>query len=391
MDASKDNKGGAGGQSDKPAFPKPRPGAFAVTQRVVMGHTAGEHGTFVHDPEPLKVLADTLAIRIHPTEERVNNDPQDHDAFKERTKRMIWLAAASKLAYSMSPEQNASHGGLVRAIRNLEFHVPSAVVPVLDSLGYVKTDSLEFEMQGQPLLSFSYFGKACYEPGDNQALDRDAAFFVNTHWPRWKQTLFDHFKSVVNVWAVAQPHAQFPFGQGNVVTMSVPQFSGGAPTYSQLVQHIPNKPEQVIRALACLVILEPQLPGAGVNQDARNALLAQNVRLVDWNATTMAEQALEYATRVEPRLRTAFSASTNWVPVRAFRDLGSPGQLLYRKAEYMYTAPLIFTGEAMDLGWMFANGHGLTYVNPHACNYVPRETMKQAMIKYVDGMLKHNF
>jgi hypothetical protein len=382
-------------KSDKPVGkerPKPQPGKFAVTQRVTMSQTAGEKGYFCHDETPVTQMAEVLSSRVHPSEERLNHDPQVWEIYRERVFRMVWMLMGRKLAGSLSDDQKAQYGGYLRSINNVSCSGPSALVPFLDLFGQVTTLDQEFEMIGQPLMAFSYFCRATYEPdgAGNAAFDRFRATFVNTHWPNWKTIFYEYCRAVVNAWARKAPHHQFAFANNVMVTMAVPEFTLGAVGYRLFVNAV-NRPPYVDQALMVLTIMEPALNAAGLDEQQRNQLRAQQVWLVDWNPTLIAEAAQRYSLRVESRIRTSMAGCLNWVPIMAMKNHGSPGQLLHKDTEFIFTCPFLLGGEALDLGWLAAGTITMINVNPRTCNLTPRETVLGGMVNYVEGMMKKNF
>lgn len=381
-------------QEDQPTQAKPKknivppnPGRFPIRQKMSMSASAGEKGTFVHDDAPVRVLCDTFAARVHPFEEMYNNDPQMFDQFKENTDRMIYMMMGRKLAVSLTDDQKSRYSGYLRSVVNANCSGPSAMVPIIDLFGQVEVGDQRFEMLGQPLLAFSYMARACFEPNQQQqGFDRTRALIVNAHWPGFKKDLFDFAVGVINSWADAHPPYPFQFNNNVIVNMNIPKVRTGIAGYQVFINAIP-RPPNVAWALNVAMVVEAAI-NAPLNDQQRNQLQAQQVWIVDWNPTMISEAVQRYSITVESRIRMAVSGATNWVPIKAFRDHGSPGQLLNKETEFIYMCPHQLGGEAIDLGWLVASKNNMVHVNNKAYHLVPKETTSSGMVTYIEGMMK---
>jgi len=360
----------------------PKPGAHPVKQVVIMEPTAGEQGLFVHDEGIAQRFSVIASKRLHPFEEKVNNDPQDYDNYESRLYRMVCFLMARKLSVSMSDEQNMHHGGNLRTIATMVNRAPSGFIPFIDHFGTIDNGEIKFSMAGQPLLAFSYFCRAVI---DNMP-QRESQLTINVHWPRAKRMLFEYALSVVHAWAENAPHHTFVFAGPVNVAMSVPKPGTGIRGYQVFVQAVP-KTAFVMRMLEIAALIEPFI-NVQLNDATTNALAAQNVVIVDWNSSEITSHGANYETNVETRLRLSMSTSINWVQVNVFKTTGSESQLLVKATEHMFYCGYKLSGEALTLGWMAAASVGLTIPNQKAFHMLPKSTSASGMTTYVEQMIK---
>jgi hypothetical protein len=390
MDAQQATQGNANGQP-APAGRNvnPQPGRHAVTQKVVLTPTAGEYGWFVHDMTIPVTLADTIARRLHPNEERLNNDFMLFDAFKERVRKHIFMLMARKLSNSLSEEQQLEFGGFLKNIANMQCHGLSGVAPLIDLFGCVEEDGLKFSMIAQPILAFSYFARAVLAEEDAIEANLENSLFVNTRWPIGKKMLYESALAIINTWARAEPPRNFQFGNAQVVSMTVPEVRTNVTAYSAFVNHI-EKPGIVVRMLNIAIAIEPFL-NVAVPQQQLDQLRAQQVFFVDWNSASITAKGEVYSDTVESRLRMPFQTASNWVPISAFKSKGSQAQLLMKGTEHIFYCPVELSAKSMDLGWMMASQYGYISINQKGYHVVPFKTQKHGMVSYVEGLIKFNF
>ena len=370
-------------QKAKPkGFVAPKPGAFPITQKVVMEFTPGKEGSFVHDSSMVDDMIEVISNRLHPVEERMNMEAATFVDFQDRVARMVYMMMARKLAVSLSEDQKLTHEGLLRPIAHLSTYAPSALVPLIDLFGAVDHEKTKFMMVGQPMLALTYFARASISDLEN----RRQALVVNTHWPNAKRSLYDFCVGAVNAWAANAPEFVVTIGNQQL-RIHPPKFVHGMATYIVMTQTA-IRPAGIVRMMNIAMNLENNLNEV-FSPALINTLAGLNVHAVTWTSNQIAEHCSIYSNGVEAKLRTTVSAGMNWVPISMLKSRGSAGQLLRKTTEHIFHCPFLLTGETMDLGWMAAGKINDVEVNNMGCNLTPQSTVKHAMVKYVEGMMKN--
>lgn len=370
-------------------FVKPQPGKFAVKQKVVMEHTPGEEGEFVHDTSVLSNLSDAVASRIHPFEEQNSHDPQNFETFGDRVYSFHCMLMAKKLATALSDDQNLAFGGYLGAIARVPVYAPSALIQLFDLFGAINHEEHRFSMIAQPILCLTYFARAVLPIGDFDAFGqygRRETLFVNLAWAGAKRQLYDFCVGTINAWANSVDPQNFQFADNMVVQMTVPSLTQGAAAYAAFIAAVP-KPPLILRFLRISALIEPfinvDLPAGLIQQ-----LQGEGVGVVNWNTNNISENCGRYSTLVESRVRMSFAKATNWVSVSMMKTHGSPGQLLQKRTESLFYSPIMLGGDVLDLGWMVASFGTYVRQNPRACYLVPPHTTTQGNVSFVEGMLK---
>jgi hypothetical protein len=372
-------------------FVKPNPGKHAVTQKVVMEPVPGKDGGFSHDESVPLRASQILSRKFYAFEERFNTQPMGEDEYDDLFLRLFSMLLAKKLATALSDDQITEFGPSLGKISKLQINAPSGLVQLADLFGCVEHEKTRFSMYGQPVLAFTYFCRGCLNnPNVHGGVRRrDELLYVNTYWRNWHRQMIDYTRSVVNAWAVKAVRAEFNFGPGLNVLMTIPQFEVGAAAFAAFIQAVPNVPPLVVRMLGICALCEAVNPAVQLTADAVQAFSAVGVEVVSWNSQDLNENSVEYNTRVESRLRNSLSAKTNWVLITAMKNRGSPGQLLTKRTEDMFYAPLCFSSETMDIGWLIAGVNNFVRTNEEGARLLPPVTTAQGISLFGEGMMRN--
>lgn len=358
-----------------------KPGTNPVFSKVTMQKTAGEKGSFVHDYLTVGMIADSIAHRMHPYEEHFSNVPMEFNEFHDLIYRMVSFLMARKLSNSIATGQDDAIASQLGKIASAGCQGPSALILLLDHFGQITEEDLQFRMLGQPLLAFSYFGRATVRDLAN----RNATLFVNTRWVNFKRTLFDYCIGVINAWAASHQPQGFMFN-GAPVVMQVPKVYNGVQTWAGLVNAVPRDGE-IDRLIAVASLIEPFLDGV-INQEGIQALAALNVMFVDWASVDIGGRIQAYKEEVESRILGTMQTKMNMVEVGAMKTTGSPAQILRISTDHIYFSPYMLGGKVLDLGWLFAGRYSNVVPNRDNFYLIPPKTKYDGILSFVDGMMK---
>jgi len=279
-------------------------------------------------------------------------------------------------------------------VASLEIYAPTALVSVVEGLGYVEEGDYNWTLVGQPAWAITYMGRALAGEeeeclGVEQEINSRTDYFVNNSHSRPFDSLMELAKGIINSWAQTAP--AYAVTLGNVqMQIKPPPVNSGFGAYRAFVQNAPktiavNTAIGIAEAIEVLNNLRPNGKAAAADIPGFNAL---GVKIIDWRTEDIGMKAGQYFTRVQFRLQGALSRAFTWGPIGGMKTTGSAWQLVRRVNYGLGTAPIQLPGSALENGWMMGSAN-VTYHMSHSPFVIRGEGgQNEKMIAYVEGMMR---
>jgi hypothetical protein len=352
-------------------------------------------GLIFHDFEPIQRMANNFASATFGDHEAMTSNPMLDNEWRTCIGQMIDIVMAKKLAASLSAKHVLENVKVVQHLVRQEVWFPSALMPVINMFGKVRSVNSEYDLVGQPFLALTYAMRGMHpdvnnNAGANNVVDRRNDIFINTASP----ATYDHAKQwlrgYVNAWSSNAPAFTLDFGQpGGVpvlVTMSIPKLVSGASGYIAMLNGI-TIPPLVLVALHRLEFLEsiPNIPAWNLNQV--NGAFQLGIQVINFNRDSFEAVTGTYGRDTQAKLLNALQVHYAMAPVKTVGDTGNSGQLI-RRDRTIGHAPDKVLEEDIDIGWMMSGGLCYASMETERFLVTSKSSGDAMMVKYFQNMRK---